>query len=130
IYGNINTSGIGSIPISMVFLLDETGSYCFSPQCGQTMLILNRIITLNVCFHDHTAPQFCHVGTGFFPPFPSQYSNQSYEIRVPFATGSSGRNSTTSSASCTPPITNTSDLKRAIRIGGKFTTPTTCRPTS
>ncbi len=48
-----------------------------------------------------------------------------YAIGVPFLTDSSGFKSTTSPSSGTPPIINTSDLKPAIRLGGKFTTATT-----
>src|SRR5699024_2922266 len=67
-----------------------------------------------------------HVGIERLLP----HSITHYDIRVPFATGSSGLSSTTSSSSWTPPMTRTSDLYPAIRIGGKFTTPTTWRPSS
>jgi hypothetical protein len=48
-----------------------------------------------------------------------------YAIGVPFFTCSSGLKRTTSPSSGIPPITSTSDLKPAIRLGGKFTTATT-----
>src|SRR5699024_12067729 len=51
-----------------------------------------------------------------------------YEIFVPFSTGASGCNKITSSSSGTPPSTSTSDLYRAIIIGGKLTTAATCLP--
>ncbi len=44
---------------------------------------------------------------------------------VPFLTNSLGFNSIISPSSGIPPMTSTSDLKPAIRIGGKFTTATT-----
>lgn len=51
-----------------------------------------------------------------------------HPIGVPLGSLISGFNKTTSPFSGIPPRTNTSDLKPAIRRGGKLTTPMICSP--